>query len=101
MVPMKKNVVQSGSLPAPSKTVVPNHYKGLMKEFADKQASIQFRHDMLVRQRNSNYANEADRIHGVISNRVHGLPTADIKRLKNRQHELSRLARHGLDMYGN
>ena len=42
MVPMKKNVVQSGSLPAPSKTVVPNHYKGLLKEFADKQASIQF-----------------------------------------------------------
>ena len=40
MVPMKKNVEQGGSLPAPSRTVVPNHYKALLKEFADKQASI-------------------------------------------------------------
>ena len=47
MAPMKKNVEPAGLLPAPSKTVIPNHYKGLLREFADKQASIQFRHDAL------------------------------------------------------
>ena len=96
MVPMKKNVEQGGSLPAPSRTVFPNHYKALLKEFADKQASVQFRHDALVRQRNSNYVGEHERIHGVLSQRVHGLPTADIKRLKNRQRGLEQLMRSGL-----
>ena len=99
MVPMKKNVEQGGSLPAPSRTVVPNHYKALLKEFADKQASVQFRHDALVRQRNSNYWGEHDRITGILDRRVQGLPAADIRKLKNRQRDLEALAHHGLGIY--
>ena len=33
-------------------------YKNIMKQYQDKVASINFRHDMLLRQRNANYQNE-------------------------------------------
>ena len=64
----------------------------MLKEFDHKQAPIKFRHDMLVRQRNANYANEYHRIRGVLDSTIHGLPDASIDRLKRRQAQLQSLA---------
>ena len=67
-------------------------YKEMLQNFDHRQASVKFRHDMLVRQRNSNYANEYHRIAGVLNSTVHGLPHASIERLKGRQSQLQGLA---------
>jgi len=71
---------------------VPAQYKGMLKQFEHKQASVKFRHDMLVRQRNAKYVNEYHRIMGVIDKNVHGLPDASLERLKRRQTQLQALA---------
>ncbi len=71
---------------------IPPQYRSLLKNFEHKQASVKFRHDMLVRQRNANYVNEYQRIQGVLSSGVHGLPDVSIDRLKRRQSQLQHLA---------
>jgi len=71
---------------------VPAQYRGMLKEFDHRQASVKFRHDMLVRQRNANYVNEYHRIMGVLDSTVHGLPDASLDRLKRRQSQLQSLA---------
>lgn len=75
---------------------VPAQYKGMLKQFEHKQASVKFRHDMLVRQRNANYVNEYNRIMGVLHTNVHGLPDASLDRLKRRQSQLQDLATQSL-----
>jgi len=94
MQPMRKNVEMQGTMPRPSK--VPHQYKDIMKDFADKHASAQFRHDLLLRQRNANYVGEHNRITGILGTLVPGMADASIERLRNRQAILTELVRTGL-----
>ena len=94
MQPLKKNVEMQGSIPRPTK--IPHRYKEIMKDFADKTASTQFRHDLLLRQRNSNYIGEHNRITGVLGTLVPGMHDADINRIRARQANLAQLARSSL-----
>jgi len=94
MQPMKKNVEMRGSMPKPSK--IPHQYKDIMKDFADKTASAQFRHDLLLRQRNANYVGEHNRITGILGTLVPGMADASIHRLRNRQATLADLVQSGL-----
>ncbi len=98
MKPMKKNVEMQVTVPRPK---VPFQYKDIMKDFADKHASIQFRNDLLLRQRNANYVGEHNRITGVLDTLVPGMHDASIERLRNRQANLARLARSGLGLDNN
>ena len=94
MQPMKKNVEMRGSMPKPSK--IPHQYKDIMKDVADKTASAQFRHDLLLRQRNANYVGEHNRITGILGTLVPGMADASIQRLRNRQATLADLVQSGL-----
>ena len=67
-------------------------YKDIMKGYENKVASINFRKDMLLRQRNSNYVNEFNRISSVLAGNVQGLPPVRMASLKQRQADLVRLA---------
>ena len=73
------------------------NYKDIMKEYENKVASINFRRDMIDRQRNSNYVNEFNRIKGVLSRVVHGLPDPDLQRVRNRQRELAQMLKIDLN----
>ena len=94
MEPMQKNVVHQSLLPKASS--IPPQYRAILEQFEEKQASIKFRHDMLLRQRNSNYVNEHNRITGILDGIVHGLPETSTTRLRYRQQQLQRLAEKGL-----
>ena len=94
MQPMKKNVELQGTMPKPTK--VPHQYKDIMKDFADKHASTQFRHDLLLRQRNANYVGEHNRITGILGTLVPGMADASIERLRNKQANLAQLVMSGL-----
>ena len=61
-----------------------------MKRLATKQASIQFRHDILASQQRVNYMNEYDRLASVLSHNI-TLGHVDYQRLKSRQTELKKL----------
>ena len=68
----------------------PTTMEQIMKRLATKQASIQFRHDILASQQRINYRNEYDRLASVLAhNLTHG--HVDYQRLKNRQEELKKL----------
>ena len=67
-------------------------YKDIMKGYENKVASINFRKDMLLRQRNSNYVNEFNRITSALAGNVQGLPPVRMASLKQRQADLVRLA---------
>ena len=69
-------------------------YKDIIKEYQDKVASIQFRHDMLQRQKNANYVNEHHRLRGKLEHTV--VRGADMHRLQNRMSELRRMLQEGL-----
>ena len=62
----------------------------IMKRLATKQASIQFRHDILASQQRVNYMNEYDRLASVLSHNT-TLGHVDYQRLKSRQTELNNL----------
>jgi len=94
MEPMQKNAAHQSLLPKASS--IPPQYRAILKQFEEKQASIKFRHDMLIRQRNSNYVNEHNRITGILERTVHGLPETSTARLRYRQEQLQRLAEKGL-----
>lgn len=96
MAPMKKNRERSLSPPLTRPRKIPVQYKEILKEFADKQALIRFRHDALLRQRNANYRGEYQRIQGHMHALNMGLGNGDMARLHNRQAELVRLAHLGL-----
>ena len=62
----------------------------IMKRLAVKQASVQFRHDILAHQQRVNYINEYDRLASVLTHNIsHG--HVDYQGLKNRQAELKKL----------
>ena len=67
-------------------------YKDVMKGYEAKVASINFRRDMLTRQRNSNYVNEFNRISSVLTSNMSGLPQVSLERLRRRQTELTQMA---------
>ena len=94
MEPMQKNAVHQSLLPKASS--IPPQYRAILKQFEEKQASIKFRHDMLLRQRNSNYVNEHNRITGILDSTVHGLAETSTTRLRYRPQQLQRLAEKGL-----
>jgi hypothetical protein len=94
MQPMKKNVEVQGVLPRSSK--VPYQYRSIMKDFEAKHASAQFRHDLLLRQRNANYVGEHNRITGILGTLVPGMADGSIQRIRDRQANLTRLVRTGL-----
>jgi hypothetical protein len=73
---------------------MPN-YKHIMKEYQDKVASIQFRHDMLQRQKNANYQNEINRIRGHLEHTV--VRGENLHRLQHRMAELKGLLHGGLN----
>jgi len=97
MAPMKKNMDLSASPPLPQPKKIPIQYKEILKEFADKQALVRFRHDALLRQRNANYRGEYQRLQGHMHALNMGLGNGDIARLQNRQAHLVQLARMGLN----
>ena len=94
MQPMIKNVEMQGSLTKPSK--IPHQYKDILKDFADKHASVQFRNDLLLRKRNANYVGEHNRITGILDTLVPGMHDGSIERLRNRQANLALLVHTGL-----
>jgi hypothetical protein len=69
-------------------------YKNIMKEYQDKVASINFRNDMLQRQRNANYRNEYDRMRGILDHSV--LRGESLARLHHRGAYLARMLDGGL-----
>ena len=81
----------------PRPRTIPIQYREILKQFEEKQALIRFRHDALLRQRNSNYRGEHDRIRGHLHSIQHGLGNvADVARLRNRQGHLEQLFQHAL-----
>ena len=73
---------------------MPN-YKHIMKEYQDKVASIQFRHDMLQRQKNANYQNEYNRLRGHLEHTV--LRGENLHRLQHRMADLKSMLHEGLN----
>jgi hypothetical protein len=73
---------------------MPN-YKHIMKEYQDKVASINFRHDMLQRQKNANYQNEYNRLRGHLEHTV--VRGETLHRLQHRMTELKGLLHAGLN----
>jgi len=73
---------------------MPN-YKHIMKEYQDKGASIQFRHDMLQRQKNANYQNEYNRLRGHLEHTV--VRGENLHRLQHRMAELKSMLHEGLN----
>jgi predicted RNase H-like nuclease (RuvC/YqgF family) len=73
---------------------MPN-YKHIMKEYQDKVASIQFRHDMLQRQKNANYQNEYNRLRGHLEHTV--VRGENLHRLQHRMAELKSMLHEGLN----
>ena len=69
-------------------------YRDVIKEYQDKVASVQFRHDMLQRQKNANYVNEYNRLRGKLEHTV--VRGADMQRLQNRMNDLRHMLREGL-----
>ena len=81
----------------PQPRSIPIQYREILKQFEEKQALIRFRHDALLRQRNSNYRGEHDRIRGHLHSIQHGLGNvADVARLRDRQGHLEQLFQHAL-----
>ena len=64
-------------------------YKKIMKEYQDQVASINFRNDMIQRQRNANYQNEYDRLTGALDRTI--LPGWNLTRLQERKNNLKKL----------
>ena len=97
---MQKNKIHSPMIDStrmPRPRAIPIQYREILKQFAEKQAMIKFRHDALLRQRNANYAGERDRIRGHLHSIQHGLGNvADVARLRNRQGNLEQLFQHAL-----
>ena len=73
---------------------MPN-YKHIMKEYQDKVASINFRHDMLQRQKNANYQNEYNRLRGHLEHTV--LRGENLHRLQHRMADLKSMLHEGLN----
>ncbi len=73
---------------------MPN-YKHIMKEYQDKVASIQFRHDMLQRQKNANYQNEYNRLRGHLEHTV--VRGENLHRLQHRMADLKSMLHEGLN----
>ena len=74
----------------PHMKTAPITMEQIMKRLAVKQASIQFRHDILASQQRINYVNEYDRLASILAhNLTHS--HVDYKRLKNRHEELKKL----------
>ena len=69
--------------------------KNIMKQYQDKVASINFRHDMLLRQRNANYQNEYQRIKGQLEHTV--VRGENLHRLKHRMTDLKNMLQTGLN----
>ena len=64
-------------------------YKHIMKEYQDRVASINFRNDMIQRQRNANYVNEFERLSGILNHTI--MPGVQLARLQNRKAQLKAL----------
>jgi hypothetical protein len=64
-------------------------YKDIMKEYQNRVASVNFRNDMLQRQRNANYQNEFQRLTGILNHTI--IPGAQLSRLQNRKAHLKAL----------
>ena len=73
---------------------MPN-YKHIMKEYQDKVASINFRHDMLQRQKNANYQNEYNRLRGHLEHTV--VRGENLHRLQHRMADLKSMLHEGLN----
>ena len=71
------------------------NYKDIMKNHQDRVASINFRNDMLQRQKNANYQNEHQRLRGILEHTV--VRGVDHHRLQNRMHDLKRMLREGIN----
>ena len=69
---------------------VPYSYEKIMENHHRRNASIQFRNDLLKAQKRANYHNEYDRLTGILNNTV--LRHGNKERLINRKEELKRLA---------
>ena len=64
-------------------------YKNIMKEYQDRVASVNFRNDMLQRQRNANYQNEYHRLSSLLDHTI--IPGVHLGRLKKRKENLRAL----------
>ena len=96
---MQKKLNNPSSNPTrmPQPRAIPIQYREILKQFEEKQALIRFRHDALLRQRNSNYRGEHDRIRGHLHSINQGLGNvSDIARLRNRQGHLEQMFQHAL-----
>ena len=71
------------------------NYKDMMKNYQDRVASINFRNDMLQRQKNANYQNEHQRLRGILEHTV--VRGVDHQRLQNRMHDLKRMLHEGIN----
>ena len=79
-----------------SKNKVPHHVKNIdmhMKNIMEaakfRQASVAYRHDLLLHQQHINYQNEHDRIRGILDHT--NLPDSSAKRLQDRRDKLHKL----------
>ena len=73
---------------------MPN-YKDMMKNYQDRVASINFRNDMLQRQKNANYQNEHQRLRGILEHTV--VRGVDHQRLQSRMHDLKKMLHEGIN----
>ena len=71
------------------------NYKHIMKEYQDKVASINFRNEMLQRQKHANYQNEYNRLRGHLEHTV--VRGANLHRLQHRMAELRGMLHEGLN----
>ena len=67
-------------------------YKDIMKEYQDRVASVNFRNDMLQRQRNANYQNEYHRLSSILNHTI--IPGVHLARLQKRKERLRELLYH-------
>ena len=69
-------------------------YKDIMKEYQDRVASINFRNDMIQRQRNANYLNEYERLQGEMNHTI--LRGTRLATLRERKEKLMNLIKQDL-----
>ena len=65
------------------------HMKNILEAARFRQASVAYRHDLLLHQQHINYQNEHDRIRGILDHT--SLPDSSAKRLQDRRDKLHKL----------